>query len=105
MTREELQQELRRLEERKEQEMLRHETRIAEIAEKQQQTVFQAQEQRADILMELGNVKRKANAVRVTETRDENVRYRTQCMVIENERQRLFAEYKAQLAGQKTQEA
>lgn len=91
-----MQQELRWLTDQKVKAMREHEARMSEITERQQQTVFDAMEKRAEILHELASVRRKADAERIAAARDEAVRYKTECMTIENSRQQLFADYKAQ---------
>ncbi len=100
MTREELQQELRKLESEKQQLLRDHETRMYEIAEQQQATLYTLGAKKRSLYAEIAAAKREADAIMRRDNRDEQIRYKTQCITIENKRQQLFADYKAQKGEQ-----
>ncbi len=96
MTRDELQYELRKLEEMKKDAMRQHENRLCEIAEQQQTTLHELNRKKHEALEAIANGKREADSVMRKANRDEQIRYKVACMEIENNRQQLFADYKAQ---------
>lgn len=96
MNREELQHRLRRLEERKKGEMKRHETAISMIQERQQDALHELEKRKMEQMREMADARREVDSVMRRDCREEKVRYKVECMEIENERQALFADYKAQ---------
>ncbi len=102
MTREELQEKLRELEERKLSAMRLHETKLTEIVEHHADTVEKLKQMKHEMLEKISSVRRVSLATMREAQRDECVRYKTINMRLDNERQQLFADYKAQ--GEEKQE-
>lgn len=91
-----MQQELRKLEEMKKDAMRHHENRLCEIAEQQQDSLRELNKKKFEVMEQIANAKREVDSVMRKGNRDEQIRYKMACMAIENERQQLFADYKAQ---------
>ena len=96
MDRQELQSELRKLERQKEEAMRQHEERLCEISEQQQNALRELNEKRLEQQKQMADARREVDSIMRKANRDETIRYKAACMVIENSRQQLFADYKAQ---------
>lgn len=96
MTREELQQQLRKLEEMKKDAMCNHENRLCEITEQQQDSLRALNKKKFEALELINNAKREVDSVMRKANRDEQIRFKVAVMEIEYARQQLFADYKAQ---------
>lgn len=96
MTREELQQEIEKLEERRKDAMRQYENDICEIAERQKDTFQELDQAKHEALSQIARARREADSVMRKANRDAKIRYKEAAMTIDNARQRLFADYKAQ---------
>lgn len=95
MTRDELQLELRKISEMKKEAMRIHEEKLCAIAEAQQDTLCAIDRRKHDVLAEIAAARREADSVTRKANTNEQIRYKTECMDIEDKRQQLFADYKA----------
>ena len=96
MTREELQQEIEKLEERRKDAMRQYENDIYEIAERRKDTLQELDQAKHEALNQIARARREADSVMRKANRDAKVRYKEAAISIDNDRQRLFADYKAQ---------
>ena len=96
MTREELQQKLRELSEEKERAIRGHDGEVLRIQEEQQTALQELNEKKFRMLKEIADEKRQADAAMRKAMAEEKTQYKLECMRIENERNQLFADYKAQ---------
>lgn len=96
MTREELQLRLQELNKRKEELIKGHDGRLMEIHEKQQKSIAYLQDRKFRVLNEIVEERRKVDAAMRQASMEEQTRYKLECARLENERQTLFADYKAQ---------
>ncbi len=96
MTREELQQKLRELEEMKEAEMRLHESNLCDINEKQREELAAVEDRKHIFMHKIAGERREIDSRMRHAVCEEQVRYKTENMRIENKRQQLFADYKAQ---------
>lgn len=96
MTREELQQKLRELSEKKERVIREHDAKLSGIQERQQTALQELNEKKFRMLKEMADGKRQADAAMRKAMAEEKTLYKLECMRIENERVQIFADYKAQ---------
>lgn len=96
MTRDELQQELRKISERKEQEIMRNECTVLQIQEQYKQVVNGLEARRCQFMQTLREERSEAEKAMRKASADERVRHRTAGLALEDLRQQLYADYKAQ---------
>ena len=96
MTRKELQQEIEKLEERRKDAMRQYENDIYEIAERRKDTLQELDQAKHEALNQIARARCEADSVMRKANRDAKVRYKEAAISIDNDRQRLFADYKAQ---------
>lgn len=91
-----MQQKLRGLSEEKERAIREHEAKLLEIQEKQQESLQELNKKKSRMLLEIADGRRQADAAMRKALAEEKTQYKLECMRIENKRQQLFADYKAQ---------
>ena len=95
MTREELQQKLQELATRKENAIRRHDARRLEIQDTQQEALRGLNSRKHAFLTALANERAEIDKRMRADSQLETTRYKLACIAIEDERQQLFADYKA----------
>lgn len=100
MTREELQQEIKKLEERRKDAMRQYENDIYEAVERKENSLRELDQAKHDALSKIAQGRREVDSVMRKASRDAKVRYKEAVIAIDNDRQRLFADYKAQVGGE-----
>lgn len=96
MTREELQQKLQELTLRKKEAFRRYEARILAIQETQQAALREINDRKFAYLTTLSHDKEEANRKMRADSMTARTELKLESITIENERQQLFADYKAQ---------
>ncbi len=91
-----MQQKLRELEEMKEAEMRLHESNLCGITGKQREELAAVEDKKLDFMRKIAGERREIDSRMRHAVCEEQVRYKTENMRIENKRQQLFADYKAQ---------
>ncbi len=95
MTRDELQLELRKINERKEEEIRKNERIQLEIQEQYKQKMHDIDIRRHNIMQTFQSERLEVERIKSKAMADERVRYRMARLTLEDERQQLFADYKA----------
>ncbi len=96
MTREELQQELRQLDEMKVNEVSKHITILREIEEAQRDSLAAINEEDHKFRIKMTGLRRKADSTMRKLASAEHIRHKAECIRLESTKQQLFADYKAQ---------
>lgn len=96
MTRQELIAELQKLAAKKEAAIRAHDEKVLDIQEAQTKTLHLINTRRTAFRQEMEEIRHKAHSTMCKAIQEEHTRFRIETMDIENERQQLFADYKAQ---------
>lgn len=104
MTREELQAKLQELAAKKEEAIRRHNARLLVIQESQQEALSEIEARKTTFIATIVSQRREVDKKMRSDTMLERTQHKLECMAIENERQQLFVDYKAEKAQEEPAE-